>query len=333
VCRHANALCAVNMVRSGERYAYTHFLLKNNLWRAGVDFLFWDIACKGKPWVQKANAAVVASAHKSQELERLAAEMAGLATAAAHTRATTTTAPCCAAGATRPWPLRLSARSSSAARRPRCSSGTPCWAWPAASALMAAAGAGPRALQAAAAVAPPHRTAAEYEQQQKRRRRTEEAEAALGGHPSSRCRSCSQQPAPPAPERVYFKLLLSSGWGDAANAPCAPPASAAPAAAPSSSQPHLVTQGTVAGRTAYRVLVAWARFVRAYCRALTNERSILGGRLRLVFARVNCSLLCPPLPRLYRPQLQHRPCPRLRRPQRRPAQAALAMVALKQRFA
>jgi hypothetical protein len=73
------------MACSSERYAYTHFLLKNNLWRAGVDFLFWDIAGKGGPRVQKANGAVVASAHKSQELERQAAEMAELAPAAAHT--------------------------------------------------------------------------------------------------------------------------------------------------------------------------------------------------------------------------------------------------------
>jgi len=108
---------------------------------------------------------------------------------------------------------------------------------------------------AAAAHPAPRRSAREYDliaqQQMKRRRRAEEEEAALGDHapldlprllaaclphaltglqapPTAAAVAATSgagagAAAPPAPERVFFKLLVSSGWSDAGSVTLAPP--------------------------------------------------------------------------------------------------------------
>ena len=83
VCRHTNLLAAVNMVRSGERYGYIHYLLVHKLWPRGVDFVFWDVGCKVRPWVQKANGAIERA--PPEVLARLKLDPAAIRTGAART--------------------------------------------------------------------------------------------------------------------------------------------------------------------------------------------------------------------------------------------------------
>ena len=72
VCRHQVPVVAVNLIRTGERYAYSHFLLTERLLASNPPtFIHQDIACKLSPWRHK-----VAAAFEREELD-LSATAAG----------------------------------------------------------------------------------------------------------------------------------------------------------------------------------------------------------------------------------------------------------------
>jgi len=58
VCRHQVPMAAVKLIRTGERYAYSHFLLTEKLLASNPPkFIHQDIACKLTPWRHKVAAA------------------------------------------------------------------------------------------------------------------------------------------------------------------------------------------------------------------------------------------------------------------------------------
>lgn len=58
VCRHQVPVAAVNLIKTGERYAYSHFLLTEKLLASNPPiFIHQDIACKLTPWRHKVSAA------------------------------------------------------------------------------------------------------------------------------------------------------------------------------------------------------------------------------------------------------------------------------------
>lgn len=62
MCRHQVPLAAVNLIKSGERYAYSHYLLTSSvLPKFPPRFLSQDIACKHQPWRQKAEARLLSN--------------------------------------------------------------------------------------------------------------------------------------------------------------------------------------------------------------------------------------------------------------------------------
>jgi hypothetical protein len=50
---------AVNMIKTGERYGYAHYLCSEHFYVQGVGILHMDIQCKYKPWEAAANAKVL----------------------------------------------------------------------------------------------------------------------------------------------------------------------------------------------------------------------------------------------------------------------------------
>ena len=50
VCRHVLPLKAVNLVGTGERYAYAMYLLVHHFYAMAPQFVFQDIACKHQVW-------------------------------------------------------------------------------------------------------------------------------------------------------------------------------------------------------------------------------------------------------------------------------------------
>ena len=60
-CRHCMPLKAVNLVGTGERYGYSHYLLTDLFYDMGVKFIHQDIACKHQPWRKRVQRAVLDS--------------------------------------------------------------------------------------------------------------------------------------------------------------------------------------------------------------------------------------------------------------------------------
>lgn len=59
VCRHQVPQCAVNLYKTGERYAYSHYLLTAHILpNRAPAFLSQDIACKHKVWRHKVEEAL-----------------------------------------------------------------------------------------------------------------------------------------------------------------------------------------------------------------------------------------------------------------------------------
>lgn len=72
--------CAVNLLGTGERYAYSHFLCTQLIFsEAQPRFLHQDLACKHQPWRAKVEARVQSC---SPELQATAACQRTLASAA-----------------------------------------------------------------------------------------------------------------------------------------------------------------------------------------------------------------------------------------------------------
>lgn len=71
VCRHDVPSAAVNLIKSGERYGYSHFLQTEKLLRSNPPaFIYQDIACKHQPWRQRVDKAFKRGA---QDLQSTAA--------------------------------------------------------------------------------------------------------------------------------------------------------------------------------------------------------------------------------------------------------------------
>ena len=68
-CRHVSPLKAVNLVGTGERYAYAMFLLVHHFYAMAPKFIFQDIACKHQAWrarVQQRISELSAEARQAQ---------------------------------------------------------------------------------------------------------------------------------------------------------------------------------------------------------------------------------------------------------------------------
>lgn len=63
-CRHVMPLKAVNLIRSGERYGYSHYLLTDIFYDMNVRFFHQDIACKHQPWRRRVQQSVLSSANQ-----------------------------------------------------------------------------------------------------------------------------------------------------------------------------------------------------------------------------------------------------------------------------
>jgi hypothetical protein len=81
VCRHDVPCAAVNLIKSGERYGYSHFLQTHRLLVSNPPaFIHQDIACKHEPWGKRVAAAFEGNA---PDLESTAAYRRIAATSAA----------------------------------------------------------------------------------------------------------------------------------------------------------------------------------------------------------------------------------------------------------
>lgn len=61
VCSHTLVVGALNLLRTGERFGYCHFLVLRALLGRGLRFLHWDVACKARKWMQVTHEAIRAS--------------------------------------------------------------------------------------------------------------------------------------------------------------------------------------------------------------------------------------------------------------------------------
>ena len=78
VCRHLVGIGAVNLVKCGERFAYTHALEMHRVFPLAPSVIYQDVACKHQPWQLSMLDKVQASADPELASSDLAGRVAEL---------------------------------------------------------------------------------------------------------------------------------------------------------------------------------------------------------------------------------------------------------------